>query len=140
MYEIGYLLNPLIPEKKLDEEVSLLRKLVEDKKGLIINEVRSRMRRLAYPIKKIENAYFGWIKFTADPENLKEIEISLKNSQIGGNKLIRFLTVKTVKETVVSRPIRKIIKKKKLAELKEKIEIKPEEIDKKLEELLASSQ
>lgn len=140
MYEIGYLLTPLIPEEKLDEEVFVLRKLIEDKKGLIINEARPKMRKLAYIIKNFESAYFGWIKFTADPETIKEIESSLKNPPIGGDKLVRFLIVKVIKEAAVLRPARKIIKKKKPAEPKEKIEIKPEEIDKKLEELLSKSE
>lgn len=136
MYEIGYLLSPLIPEEKLDEEVSVLRKLIEDRQGLIINEGRPKMRKLAYPINKTESAYFGWVKFTASPEILKEIENPLKKN----NKIIRFLIIKAVKETTVSMPARKIVKKKKPAGPKEKIEIKPEEIDKKLEELLSSSQ
>lgn len=135
MYEIGYLLTPLISEEKLDEEVFVLRKLIDDKKGLIINEARPKMRKLAYPIKKLESAYFGWIKFTADPEIIEEIESSLKKS----DKVIRFLIVKVAKEAAVSRLARKVVKKKKPTEPKEKIEIKPEEIDKKLEELLTNA-
>lgn len=136
MYEIGYLLNPLIPEEKLDEEVFVLRKLIEDKKGFIINEARPKMRKLACPIKKIESAYFGWVKFTTNPEAIEEIESSLKKN----DKVIRFLIVKVIKEEAISRPVRKIVKKKKPTEPKEKIEIKLEEIDKKLEELLGKSE
>ncbi|MCX6731415.1 MAG: 30S ribosomal protein S6 [Candidatus Parcubacteria bacterium] len=131
MYEIGYLLSPLIPEEKLDEEIGSLRKLIEDKKGFILNEGRPKMQKLAYPIKKLETAYFGWIKFTADPSSLPEI----KSPQI-----IRFL----ITEVIKTPPAKKIIKKKKtlpagvISGIKEGIKF--EEIDKKLEELLGKSE
>jgi len=127
MYEIGYLLSPLIPEEKLDEEIFVLRKSIEDKQGLIISEGRPKMQRLAYPINKLETAYFGWIKFMAEPSSLPEI----KNPQI-----IRFL----ITEIIKSSPAKKIIKKKKAIIPGIKEGVKFEEIDKKLEELLGKSE
>lgn len=131
IYEIGYLLSPLIPEERLDEEISVLRKIIEDKKGFILSEARPRIQKLAYPIKNLETAYFGWIKFTADPSSLPEI-----NPPAGGEKIIRFL----ITEIVETPPAKKIIKKKKIppaggiSGIKEGVKF--EEIDKKLEELL----
>ncbi len=137
MYEIGYLLSPLISEEKLDEEISALRKLIEDRKGFIMNESRARTQSLAYPVKGFNSAYFGWIKFAASPEVLPEIKISFDNPPIGGDKIIRFLIIKTIKETAVPRLTRKIVKKKiSFEKPKEKLGIKPEEIDKKIEELI----
>lgn len=134
MYEIGYLLSPLISEENLDEEISALRKLIEDKQGFIMNENRARSQNLAYPVKGFNSAYFGWIKFAVSPEVLPEIKIS-------GDKIIRFLIIKTIKETAVPRLIKKIVKKKISFERpKEKLGIKPEEIDKKIEELLGKSE
>jgi len=131
IYEIGYLLSPLIPEEKLDEEISVLRKTIEDKGGFIMSEARPKIQKLAYPIKKLESAYFGWIKFTADPSSLPEI----KNPQI-----IRFLITEIIKETLTPPPAKKIIRKKKtiIPEIKEGVKF--EEIDKKLEELLGKSE
>jgi small subunit ribosomal protein S6 len=137
MYEIGYLLSPLISEEKLDEEISALRKLIEDKQGFIMNESRAKSRSLAYPIKGFNSAYFGWIKFAASPEVLPEIKISFDNPPIGGDKVVRFLIIKTIKETAVPRLTKKIVKKRISPERpKEKLGIKPEEIDKKIEELI----
>ncbi len=137
MYEIGYLLSPLIFEEKLDEEISALRKLIEDRKGFIMNESRAKSQSLAYPVKGFNSAYFGWIKFAASPEVLPEIKISFDNPPIGGDKIIRFLIIKTIKETAVPRLTKKIVKKKIFLERpKEKLGIKPEEIDKKIEELI----
>ena len=131
IYEIGYLLSPLIPEEKLDEEISILRKIIEDKQGFIMSEARPKIQKLAYPIKKLETAYFGWIKFTATPSSLPEI----KSPQI-----IRFLITEIIKETLTPHPAKKIIKKKKIMIPEMKEEVKFEEIDKKLEELLGKSE
>lgn len=127
IYEIGYLLSPLIPEERLDEEISVLRKIIEDKKGFILSEARPKIQKLAYPINKLESAYFGWIKFTADPSSLPEI----KSPQI-----IRFL----ITEIIETPPVKKIIKKKKTIISGIKEGVKFEEIDKKLEELLGKSE
>lgn len=140
MYEIGYLLSPLIPEEKLDEEISDLRKLIEGGQGLIINESRAKIQKLSYPIKKhgspaggYTTAYFGWIKFFGSPESLAEI----KNSLGKNDKIIRFLITKTTKESLAPKMTKKIIKKRTVApKEKKKTEIKIEEIDKKIEELI----
>lgn len=135
IYEIGYLLSPLIPEEKLDEETGSLRKIIEDKRGLITNEGRPRSQRLAYPIAKAESAYFGWFKFSVEPAVLLEIKSSFgKNS-----KTIRFLTKEIIKETMASSS-KKTIRKKKVVAPEPKEEAKLEEIDKKLEELLSKSE
>lgn len=131
MYEIGYLLSPLIPEEKLDEEISILRKIIEDKQGFIMSEARPKMQKLAYPIKKLETAYFGWIKFTAAPSSLPEIK---------SPQFIRFLITEIIKETLTPPPAKKIIKKKKTIISGIKEGVKFEEIDKKLEELLGKSE
>jgi len=138
MYEIGYLLSPLILEEKLDEEISALRKLLEDKQGFIMNESRARTQSLAYPVRGFNSAYFGWIKFAASPEVLPEIKISFDNPPIGGDKIIRFLILKTIKETAAPRLMKKKVVRKKISleRPKEKLGIKPEEIDKKIEELI----
>lgn len=142
MYEIGYLLNPLLPEEKLDEEIFVLRNFIESgqagRHGFIISEERAKMHKLAYPIKKNGSAYFGWIKFVAEPEALAGI----KNNFDKNGNVIRFLIIKGEQETEsqsVSKK-RKIIKRAPMAIDGGEKEIKTEEIDKKLEELLAVSQ
>lgn len=142
IYEIGYLLSPLIAEEKLDEEISVLRKLIEEKGGFIISEGRPKSQKLAYPIKKFETAYFGWFKFSSDSETISEIKNSFEKSPLG-EKIIRFLLIETKKETIAPISPKKAIRKKKLfvtPEAKVKGEIKLEEIDKKLEELLGKSE
>ena len=144
-YEIGYLLSPLIPEEKLDGDISALRKLIEDRQGLITNEERGKMRKLAYNIHKpalgkLDSAYFGWMKFVANPEVLLEIKNFLDKEP----NLVRFLLIESAKEEIARKPARKITRpagnreEKTISKTQPKVktEIKEEEIDKKLEELL----
>lgn len=137
IYEIGYLLSPLIPEDKLDGEISVLRETIEKKQGLITNEERAKMQRLAYIIKRphigsFESAYFGWIKFMANPEIISEIKSSFDKN----NNLARFLIIESSKEDTSRRAPRKIIRRKPMTTPEIKTEIKTEEVDKKLEELV----
>jgi ribosomal protein S6 len=138
IYEVGYLLNPLVPEEKLDEEISVLRGLIEKKQGLITGEERAKMQRLAFVIKKpragnFESAWFGWMKFMSDSEILGEIKDLFDKNQ----NIVRFLILESLKEDVARRAPRKTIRRKPLTAPAIKTEIKTEEVDKKLEELLA---
>lgn len=143
IYELGYLLTPLIPEDGLDGEISVLRNLIENKHGLIISEEKAKMHRLAYTIIKrhfgrFDSAYFGWVKFMAVPEMIGEIEKDFKKL----SNIVRFIILDITKEESIKKmPTAKAIKRKRpviIKEAKPKEEIKTEEIDKKLEELLAS--
>ncbi len=142
MYEIGYLLSPLIPEDKVNEEISVLRNLIEKNHGLIIGEETAMMRRLAYTLKKpnagsFDSAYFGWIKFMAGAEDFLEAK-----KEFGKNaNIIRFLALELTREKAVKKSTEDKIAKKRRVAIKPadtgpKEEIKTEEVDKKLEELI----
>jgi len=128
LYEIGYLLTPLIPSDKIDGEISVLRKVIEDKKGLITDEGRAKIQKLAYTINKLDSTYFGWIQFVADPTYLPEI----KNSFDKVDNIVRFLITKPEKEKIGKKKDKKIVSKTK----EPKEEIKEEEVDQKIEELI----
>lgn len=139
IYEIGYLLSPFIPADKLNDEISLIRKIIEDRQCLITGEGRAKMQNLAYTIKKgpsekFESAYFGWIKFISSPEDLGEIKGLFEKTP----NVIRFISLKAAKETANKKSASGIMKKKKFPkdEISIKTEVKPEEIDKKIEELI----
>ncbi|MEK9209410.1 MAG: 30S ribosomal protein S6, partial [Patescibacteria group bacterium] len=104
-------------------------------------------QRLAYPVKKSGEAHFSWVKFSAAPEYLKQIK-----SELTKNNLIVRLMVKIFKnippESKILKPLTsarasRFQKATLLAGKTEKTDakqetIKPEEIDKKLEEILGS--
>ena len=144
IYEIGYLLTPLVPEEKIDEEVAQLRGEIEKNHGLILTEGRPKSQRLAYPIKALNSptkgfgtAYFGWIKFLVDAEALLKIKDGVDKNQ----NLLRFLLIHhKAKEVAAKKPAKKRARTRiiKSAEPKVETEIKVEEIDKKLEELIGN--
>lgn len=134
LYEIGYLLTPLIPADKLADEVNLTRSAIEKEKGLIVGEDAPKSRQLAYEIKKFNTAYFGWIKFMVRPDTIESLKKNLENN---GN-ILRFLIINIPQEVASQKPSRaqKINSDERQQSdrpLKEKI--KEEEIDKRLEEI-----
>lgn len=147
MYEIGYLMNPFVAEDKIDEEVALLREAIESNGGLISADSRPQMRKLAYVIKitkpvkgTFENALFGWLKFTAEADEIAKInEGFTKNT-----KIIRFLTIIAGKENGPTgtgiRRAKTAAPAKEKKEGKAAIKPKPEEIDKRLEELVGKEE
>jgi len=140
LYEIGYLLSPLIPEEDLDGRLLILRKKIEDLKGIITSETRPKMIKLAYPVKKQKNAFWGWLKFTISSDKIDDLKRSLNNSPAESLEIIRFLITKSKKEKT---PVAKTEKVKFSSKGKEekpslKEETKIEEIDKKIDELLGN--
>lgn len=139
-------MTPLIPEDKVAEGTAVLRKIIEDNKGFVVGEDQPKMQKLSYSIKKFDNAYYGWFKFSAGAEYVDNI----KNSFNGNEKILRALIAEAGKESAAQfaprhrPPVRQagaMMAKKEgsLSESTEKVEIKPEQIDQKLEEILKES-
>lgn len=122
IYEIAYLFDSGAEK----ENAKRPRSYIEEEKAIIIEEGEPALIKLSYPVNKKEEAYFGWFKFLARPDGLKNIQNKFEND----SGVLRKLLIKSKQKELVDNIQ---IKKKKL-EPKEKIQI--EEIDKKLEELL----
>ena len=139
IYEINYLMTPLIPEDKVAEETAVLRKIIEDNKGFVVGEDQPKTKKLSYPIKKFDSAYCGWFKFSAGAESVDNI----KNGFNKNEKILRALVTEAGKENAVrSAPRHNAIAAKpegSSLETSEKVKINPEQIDKKLEEILKES-
>ena len=93
-------------------------------------------------ITKFDNAYFGWIKFSMEPEKVLE----LKNKLDLDLEIIRFLTMKTVKENTIAAKRfvnrdairRKVPMMKKDGEVAEEVvPINKEEVDKEIDAMVA---
>ena len=138
-YEINYLMTPLLPEDKLAEETAVLRKIIEDNKGFVVGEDQPKTQKLSYPIKKFDRAYYGWFKFSAEVESVDDI----KNGFNKNEKILRALVTEAGKENIAQFAPRYGAAMPKSegvsSEKAEKIEIKPEQIDEKLAEILKES-
>ena len=90
-------------EEKINYEIAYLVKNEADKErilkffdslGIKLNSTgEPKLMTLAYPIKKEKTAFFGWYDFSAEPENISQLEKNLKLDQ----QIIRFLIVKLPK-------------------------------------------
>lgn len=104
-YELGFLLIPTIATEHVLGEMGRIKGVIESNGGMIISDENPKEIALAYPIdrrvegkKKIfTSAYFGWVKFQGEPENVA----ALKKSVEADESVIRFLIIKTVKESTL---------------------------------------
>ena len=139
IYEINYLMTPLIPEDKVAEEMAVFRKIIEDNNGFVVGEDQPKMQRLSYAIKKFDNAYYGWFKFSVGTEFVDNIKSNFNKNE----KVLRALVTEAGKENAVqSAPRHSAVAAKpegSSLETSEKVKINPEQIDEKLAEILKES-
>jgi len=93
-YEMSYLLTPDISEDKVDAEVAEFKKVITDNGGDIAQDNIPEMRRLAYPVKKQNRAYFGVVYFNIDTDGLDKI----KKVLILYKKVLRYLILNKAAE------------------------------------------
>jgi len=86
VYEVGYLLSPMIPAESLVEQVEKnLKEAITTLDGQIVSEVSPRHINLAYPMKKnvehrrltFREAFFGALRFEALPQSVVELKKKL---------------------------------------------------------------
>ncbi len=139
-YELAYLLPPSIAEGEVLTHAGKITTLIEGAGGMIRHAEEPRKRKLAYPVKKEVNAYFGWTTFAISPENLA----ALKKKIVSEEKILRHLLVEEEIETkpqfirpfpVRHQPVRPSVAPHPAEpKLEEKLDL--EALDKKLEEIL----
>lgn len=150
IYELGYHLVPTLAEEQIPAASGAVRGMIEQISKEIISEELPVFINLAYTIvktvdhknKRFDDAYFGFIKFSANPEGIAALEEALKKDE----NVLRYLVVKTIRENTF------IAKKVTGAKAKEEevLETTPEEVaeeateiqgeeavDKAIEELVA---
>lgn len=87
-YEMPYLLIPEIAEDKVDSEVNELKKIIAENGGVTIQTGLLEKKRLAYPVKKQNWAYFGVVYFNVDnKDDLNKV----KKIFASNKKILRFL-------------------------------------------------
>lgn len=151
VYELGYHLVPTLPEEKIPEASGAVRGMIERISSNIIAEELPVFIDLAYTIvktiehknKRFDDAYFGWIKFEAEPAGIAELEEALKKD----DNVLRYLVVKTLREnTFISKKFPSSNAKQREEEVlasaatpgaSEASEVAPDELDKAIEELVA---
>jgi small subunit ribosomal protein S6 len=91
-YEMSYLLTPEIPEDKIDSETAELKNIITENGGDIVQTNPPEKKRLAYPVKKQNQAYFGIVYFNTDKDGLDKI----KKALVFYKKILRFLILSKI--------------------------------------------
>lgn len=149
IYEVGYLLVPTIEEGNVPVNHGNLKDLVSSFSGEIVSDEMPKMINLAYTMTKVlqnirnkfNSAFFGWVKFSMDPEKVLELKKKLDSD----TNIIRFLILKTVKENTIAAKrfthreggVRRKPSIKKEGEAHEAVEINKEEVDKEIDAMVA---
>jgi small subunit ribosomal protein S6 len=89
-YETAFLISPNLEEEETDKIIGQMVEVVSKKKGKMINEDRWGKRKLAYPIKKFEEAFYVFFLYEGDSDIPFELERRFKQSEA----ILRYLTVK----------------------------------------------
>lgn len=133
LYELGYLLNPILPEEKLAEEVTGFRTAITGLGGEVTAEGEPRMRYLAYTVvRKIANkntrfneAHNGWMRFRLMPDQLASFEETLKKN----DNMVRHLLITIPR--VTEAPVRE-------EQGTEPVEGEVKDLDKQIDQLVAA--
>lgn len=126
LYEISYLASA-DDEQAAAGNTALITDVIEKKHGIIANQIQPLRKVLEYPINKEREAWLGYIRFVAKPENISEIKTNIKKNE----KILRFALFRAGKAESIEKPKRKKVS---VQTPEEKTSIA--EIDKKLEEML----
>ena len=106
VYEVGYLMVPGIAEENLGVEVTEFKDGLREQGVTFVADEYPKMMELAYEMsrsiankkQKFSYGYFGWVKFECTPAQARVIKNALDKNE----KLIRYLLIKTVRESTMS--------------------------------------
>jgi len=137
-YELSFWFSSRLDEKEIGQKFDNLLKQLKDFGALIIFSELPQLKQLAYPVKKENNAYFGYIQFKFPKESLFSLEEKLRLDNDVLRSMIFRIKLKE-KQQVSSQFSKKPIFKKQKGEEEKKTqekEISLEELDEKLNEIL----
>ena len=89
-YETAFLIAPSLPEEETESLIEKMQETVNKKKGKMIQVNKWGKRKLAYPIKKHEEAYYVFFTYEGGPEISRELERQFRQTEV----ILRYLTLK----------------------------------------------
>jgi ribosomal protein S6 len=150
IYEVGFHVVPTVDEAGALKVAEAIKAAVMKGDAEIISEAAPSRMRLAYTIEratagareKYDEAYFGFIKFATERENVPALEAMLRSTR----EVLRHLLVETVREDLISAPRRVTFTsdrlegetiKKPVAAPEKGGEVSEEDLDKSLDALVS---
>jgi small subunit ribosomal protein S6 len=96
LYETGFLIAPNLSEEDTEQIINQMAEVVSQKEGRLVKQERWGKRKLAYPIKKFNEAFYIFFHYEGGAEIPLELERRFKQSDL----VLRYLTLK--KDSVVA--------------------------------------
>lgn len=136
-YEIGFHLTPDLNEAELKSGVEEIENTLTKLGSNVVTVKEAKRTRLSYPINHKNQSFFGIINFRAKPEMIDNLRKELKLEE----KVLRYLILKHEENEKVLRTAagqRSRVKTRTAAPVpqKQKEEVKPEEMEKQIEEVI----
>jgi len=94
-YETAFLIAPDLSEEETEQLISQMEDVLKKNKGKIKNIDRWGKRKLAYPIKKYDSAFYVFFYYEGTPETYAELERQFKQKE----SIIRYLTLRKEEES-----------------------------------------
>lgn len=120
IYELGYLLSPLLSDEDKESLVATLKELFTKRGGEILADGAPEFIDLAYKVPRIidnkrawfDQGYFGWVKVSLLPKEVASFKEEIDRIV----PVLRYLFIVTVAEnTIISKkPLSKILRKEKV--------------------------
>ncbi len=150
VYEVSYLLLPMLDETQVTTQVAEMKSAVEKAGGALISDENPVLVDLAYSMTKVVGTtrhkctagHFGWMKFDVP---MGEIAM-VKKAMDANDAVLRYLLIKTVRENTLLNGKMNIKKEDKkmggllsddtMTEVAEAEPTSPEEIDKSIDSLV----
>ncbi len=144
-YETVFLISPNLEEEETTKIITQISGIISKEKGKLIQEDRWGKKKLAYPIKKFEEAFYVFFLYEGDSNIPFELERRFKQTEA----ILRFLTVRKGTRENVRKKRKRIPAEEETAtptkeeeivvpQDEEKVEEKEEEAEKKAEEETAA--
>ena len=114
-YETGFLISPNLTEEETDKLIHQMAEVVSRRKGKMVKEDKWGKRKLAYPIKKFEEAFYVFFHYEGEPDVSSELERRFKQTEA----ILRYLTVRREQKENIRKKKKQFRAKEKKAEPQE---------------------
>jgi small subunit ribosomal protein S6 len=103
LYETGFLIAPNLSEEDTEQIIIQMADVVSQKEGRLVKQERWGKRKLAYPIKKFNEAFYIFFHYEGGADIPLELERRFKQSDV----VLRYLTLKKDSQEPVRRKKKK---------------------------------
>lgn len=91
MYEMMYVVNTVLNDNQIEDICDRVVGFIRDNDGEIVADERMGSRRLAYPIEKKRNGYYGLVHFRADGDFIARLDRALRiNDDIMRHQVLKY--------------------------------------------------